>query len=189
VEVDEGIVTLRGTVSSYAKLRAAEELAGRMPLVRAVVNELLVRDDGVDRDVQLAQSVRTALDLDTDVPSEGIQCFVRNGHVTLRGLVDFAYQRAAAERVAARTAGVRGLTVEIALRGSSRSDLDIEGDVREALARRGDPSRSVDVRVAAAVVTLSGRVPRLADRIAAESTAWNTRGVRHVVDRVQVLGG
>lgn len=188
VEVDEGIVTLRGTVSSYAKLRAAADIAGRTIGVRGVVNDLIVRDDGADRDVQLADRIRLALDLDDAIPSDQIQCFVRNGHVTLRGAVDLAIERDAAEAAAIRTAGVRGLTMDVTLRGGTRADGEIEQDLRAALARRYDVVGAIDVRVENGVVALSGRVAHMRDRIAAESTAWHTRGVRLVRDEVRVIG-
>jgi osmotically-inducible protein OsmY len=42
--------------------------------------------------------------------------------------------------------------------------------------------------VANGTVDLSGRVPMLAERLAAEETAWRTRGVRHVLDHIVVTG-
>ena len=188
VETDDGIITLRGTVSSYSKLRAAEELAGRVPGVRAIVNELLVRDKGSERDLELAERARTALEMDAEVPSDRIECIVRNGHVKLRGTVDHAYEREAAEAAVGHIEGVRGLEIEIEIRGHTRGDGEIERDLSAALERRHGWDRAVEHHVENGVVTLSGRVPALADRIAAEATAWRTRGVRGVVDRIRVMG-
>lgn len=189
IEVDDGVVTLRGTVSSYAKLRAAADLVARIPGVRAVVNDLTVRAPGAVDDLALATSARTALELDADVPNDRIECIVRNGQLTLRGSVDHAYQREAAEAAVARLEGLCGLDVEIEVRGRTRGDADIERDLRAALARRVPRARDIDCHIENGTVTLAGHVPALADRLAAEVTAWKTRGVRHVVDRILVRGG
>jgi osmotically-inducible protein OsmY len=188
VEVDDGVVTLRGTVSSYAKLRAAAGLVARIPGVRAVVNDLAVRTGGSDDDVALASRVRMALEMDADVPNERIDCIVRKGHATLRGSVDHAYQREAAELAVAHVEGVRGVDVQVDIRGDTRADAAIGHDLREALDRRVARANDVTCHVQGATVTLAGRVPRLADRMAAEGTAWRTRGVRHVIDRIVVTG-
>ena len=188
VEVDDGVVTLRGTVSSYAKVRAASDLVSRIAGVRAVVNDLTVAHPGMGDDVALAARARAALEMDADVPNERIECLVRDGRVTLRGSVDHAYQREAAESAVAHLSGLRGLEVEIDVRGHTRGDADVARDLAEALARRVAWADVVRAEVANGVVTLSGRVPTLADRLAAEATAWRTRGVRHVVDRIRLIG-
>lgn len=187
IEVDDGIVTLRGTVSTYAKVGAAADLVARLPGVRAVVNELTVRASGSD-DLALATRARTALELDADVPNERIECIVRNGRVTLRGSVDHAYQREAAETAVAHLEGLRGVEVEIDIRGHTRTDGDVARDLEAALRRRVAWAELIRSSVENGTVTLSGRVPTLADRLAAEATAWRTRGVRHVVDRVRIVG-
>lgn len=188
VEVDDGVVTLRGTVSTYAKVRAAADLVSRMPGVRAVVNDLAISAGG-DDDVALARRARMALEMDADVPSERIECIVRGGRVTLRGSVDHAYQREAAEAAVSHLEGIRGLDVDIDIRGRSRGDADIARDLEEALRRRVAWADLVRSNVEGGAVTLSGRVPTLADRLDAEATAWRTRGVRHVVDHIRIVGG
>ncbi len=188
VEVDDGVVTLRGTVSTYAKVRAAADLVSRMPGVRAVVNDLAVRVGG-DDDVALATRARMALEMDADVPNERIECIVRDGRVTLRGSVDHAYEREAAEAAVSHVEGLRGLDVDIDVRGRNRGDADIARDLEEALRRRVAWADLVRSSVEGGTVTLSGRVPTLADRLDAEATAWRTRGVRHVVDHIRIVGG
>jgi len=189
VEVDGGVVTLQGTVSSYPKLRVAAELASRVPGVRAVVNALEVRPPDAIDDLALATRARLALELDADVPNERIECFVRDGVLTLRGSVDHAYQRRAAEAAVARLEHLRGVDIEIDVRGHLRSDAEIHRDLHDALHRRVPGAKGIDLNVNAGTVTLSGRVPTLAERTEAEETAWGSRGVRHVIDRVVVMGG
>jgi osmotically-inducible protein OsmY len=188
VEVDDGVVTLRGTIATYPKLRAAADLAARVPGVRAVVNDLAVRAAEWYDDLSIASGARIALELDPDVPNERIECFVRDGRITLRGSVDHAYQRRAAEAAVARINGMRGLDLEIEVRGHTRGDAAIQDDVRDALRRRLPWASLVGVAVAEGTVTLSGRVPSLSDRLDAEETAWRGRGVRQVIDHIVVMG-
>ncbi len=187
IEVDDGVVTLRGTVSSYAKLRAAEGIAARVTGVKAVHDHLEVLMAPED-DVELARKAALALSLDADVPEGALSCAVRDGVLTLRGAVDHDYQRRAAEQAVSRLAGVRELTMDVEVRGHTRDDAEILSDLRSALQRRVPWVNLVGFSVHSGVVTLSGWVRSLADRATIEETAWRTRGVRHVVDRVVVMG-
>ncbi len=189
VEVEDGVVILRGTVSSYAKIAVAEALVARVGGVRAVVNELEVRPQSTPDDVTLAMRARMALELDADVPNDRIECLIREGRLVLRGTVDHVYQRTAAERAVANLEGLRALEDRIEVRGHTRSDVEIERELGDALKRRVAWAEHVEHRVDNATVTLSGRVPTLRDRLDAEETAWRTRGVRHVIDHIVVSRG
>jgi len=189
VEVDQGIVTLRGTISSFAKLRVAGRIAHSVSGVKAVANELEVEPAG-DRprgDGDIARAVRWSLEWDADVPDDRVQCHVRNGFVVLRGTVEHEYQRVAAVEAVSRLLGVRGVQDEISVERRWRPDADVGQDVHRGLAARL-PTGDLTVRCRDGVVTLSGRVTDAADRLAAEEVAWQTRGVRHVTDRIAVHG-
>ena len=94
VEVDQGVVTLTGTVSSYAKRLAAQEASHRVAGVHDVANDIAVKVPGglARTDTEIAQAVRRALEWDELVPQERITSTVTDGRVTLEGAVDFAYQ-------------------------------------------------------------------------------------------------
>src|SRR6185295_819970 len=91
IEVDQGIVTLTGTVSSYPKLVAAADIAADIAGTKGVANELTVHTPDLARpnDTELASAVCGALKWDVDVPDEKIEVIVRNGIVTLKGTVDY----------------------------------------------------------------------------------------------------
>ncbi|MBY8873825.1 BON domain-containing protein [Micromonospora sp. PLK6-60] len=118
VTVDAGIVTLTGWVDSYAKKWAAEQAAHRVARVRAVANDLTVRlNPAAERtDADLAAAVERALEWDAFVPVERIAVTVAAGWVTMRGDVDWEYERRTAERTVGRLTGVRGVTNGIAVR-------------------------------------------------------------------------
>jgi osmotically-inducible protein OsmY len=107
VEVDGGIVTLTGTVSSWTKKQAAVAAAHRVAGVRDVADDIAVASpDGPRSDTDIARAVRRALGLDVVVPEAKIQSTVAQGVVTLTGQVTSGGQRDAAVRAVRNHGGV-----------------------------------------------------------------------------------
>ena len=118
VEVDKGVVTLTGTVTSWAKRMAAEEAARRVIGVLDVANDIKVKiPGGLSRtDTEIAQAVRHALQWDVFVPEEQISSTVSDGWVTLDGTVERWSQRNDAERAVRNLTGVKGVANRIAVK-------------------------------------------------------------------------
>jgi len=190
VEVDEGIVTLRGTVSSYQKLVSAGEIAAAVAGVRGVANELVVRPpERIERDdTSIARAVRWALDWDAEVPDQDVECIVRDGTVTLLGTVEHLFQRKAAVRAVSRLLGVRRVIDEIAIKRVSRSDGEMCAELKAALQTRLPWAHMVGSRCRAGLVVLSGFVRTADERLLAEKIAWQVPGVRHVVNSIALVG-
>src|SRR5437870_8091857 len=112
VAVKDGIVTLTGWVDLYVKKIAAEQAAHRVPGVKAVANDIEVRLPGsAERtDADLAAAVLNALKWDAAIPADKLDVTVSRGWVTLKGEVDYAFQKRDAERAVERLAGVKGVT-------------------------------------------------------------------------------
>lgn len=187
VEVDDGIVTLTGTVSSYLKVGEAADIAARVPGVKDVANNLTVRLPGdiFQDDTKIAQAVRTALVWDSVVPEQRIDSIVRNGVVTLRGTVDYWYQRKSAVDVTKRITGVTGVNDHITIVPPARAPEHLYDELRASLARRL-PLEKIEVIVDGGIVTLMGRVPSYRLRGEAEDVAWSTTGVRGVTNKIAV---
>jgi len=187
VEVDAGVVTLIGTVTSYAKLAAAAEIAGDVPGVKDVANKLIVEiaPYAVRDDTRIAQAVRTALEWDATVPEERIDSVVRHGVVTLKGTVDFWYERQAAADTVRRLLGVKSVDDHIVIATPERGDGAIEEEVRRALMRRF-PLHGLDATVDRGIATLTGEVFSYRNRNDAENIAWSTSGVKDVLNKIEV---
>ena len=187
VEVDGGIVTLTGTVSSYVKLGAAADIAASVPGVRDVANKLTVEISGMPArdDTSIARAVRNALEWDVVVPEDRIESIVRHGIVTLKGTVDYWYQRKSASDAVSRLAGVVSVNDHIVIVPPVRTDYDIHDELKRALVRRF-PLEDLDVAVDKGVVTLMGTVPAYRIRRESESVAWATRGVTDVMNKIQL---
>ena len=105
---DDGDVVLRGSVVNLLQRAEAVRTARGVPGVRAVDDQLRTRPVGADHsaNAMTEAAVLDALILDDAVPAYGIDVDVDGGEVTLRGAVDIACERDAAERIALRVPGV-----------------------------------------------------------------------------------
>ncbi len=97
ISVDDGVVTLAGTVPSLTHRRLAGALAWWVPGSRDVVNELIVDPPEEDRDDEVTDAVRLLLEKDPFVNASQIVVSTRDFVVTLEGLVTAASQRDMAE--------------------------------------------------------------------------------------------
>lgn len=186
VEVDDGIVTLTGTVSSYLKVGEAADIALLVPGVKDVANKLTVSLFGAPRDdTAIARAVRNALEWDVTVPEDRIESIVRNGIVTLKGTVDYWYQRKAAADAVARLVGVVSVNNHVVIAPPFRTDTELHEELKAALIRRF-PFDEIDAAVDKNVVILQGTVPTYRARREAEQIAWATRGVKDVVNKLSV---
>jgi osmotically-inducible protein OsmY len=116
VTVTDGAVVLLGRVDSYAEKVRALKAAERVYGVRAVADQLEVkppvpRDDS---DEEIAETIARQLSCNSVVP-DTVEAEVRNGFVTLRGTVDWSYQRDAAEQPLEQVRGIYGVTNEITI--------------------------------------------------------------------------
>jgi VCBS repeat-containing protein len=185
----DGVVTLTGTVPSYAHKLAAEHAAERVTGVKAVANEIEVTltPMGQRTDADLARAVADALSWDVQVAHAQIKAAVTNGWITLAGDVEWRYERDAALRAVQYLTGVRGVTDNITISPRRVSAYDVSRDIRQALERQADrTARQIHVETSGSVVTLSGTVPTFADRLAAERAAWSATGVSEVRDELAV---
>lgn len=189
VTIEQGVVTLTGTVSSYAERLAAQEAAHRVNGVLDVANDLQVHlVSGLTRtDSEVAQAVRQILIWTALVPHDRIQSTVSDGWVTLAGSVDTWHQREDTERAVRHLAGVRGIIDRIQVEAPAIAPALIQREIEAALERRADrAARRIAVRVADGTVTLSGAVRTLADKRAVLGAARGTPGVHAIHDHLVI---
>ncbi len=189
VAVHKGVVTLTGTVSSWAKRLAAEEAAHRVAGVLDVANDVEVKFPSslARSDTEIAQAVRHALEWDVFVPDTRIQSTVSDGRVTLDGTVDTLSEREDAERAVQNLSGVRAVTNRIKVAPSMRVPHDVEKAIEEALERRAQrEAKRIKVMVSDGRVTLTGHVRSWAEREAVVGAARYAPGVETVDDRLHI---
>lgn len=189
VQVTNGVVTLTGSVKSYAEKLAAQEAAHRVESVRDVANDLQVVADGAHArsDTQIARAVRQALEWDVQVPHERIDSTVDDGWVTLTGDVHAWSERADAERAIRFLAGVRGVTNQIDVKPENLRADEIRRAIARALERRAErEAKHVRVEVRNGKVTLTGRVQSWNELQAILGTVEHAPGVRSIEDNLRI---
>ncbi len=188
VAVKDGIATLTGFVDSYLKKRAAEAAAQRVRNVKAVANELEVRLPGsAERtDTDLAEAVVNALKWDTGIPAGKLEVAVSKGWVTLKGEVEYAFEKKDAERAIRYIAGITGVSNLVRVK-PPLFPTDLKADIEKALTRNAETdAEHITVDVSGSKVSLYGTVHSYAERKAAENAVWAAPGVTEVDDRIAI---
>ncbi len=191
VEVDRGVVTLTGTVSSWAKRVAAQDAAHRVAGVLDVANDMKVKLPGdlVRTDTEIAQAVRRALEWDALVPHERIQSTVSHGWVTLEGNVHSWTEREDAGRAVQNLVGVHGVTDKMTISSAKPVQAErVREAIENALERRAErEAKRIRVEVTdTGTVTLTGQVRSWAEKRATLASARFAPGVRSVEDRLEI---
>jgi osmotically-inducible protein OsmY len=190
VAVKDGIVALTGWVDSFAKKWVAERAAHRVHGAMAVVNDIEVRLPGSaersDEDIALAAT--RALEWDTLVPMENVELTVSKGTVTLRGEVEWEFERQEAERAIRRLSGVRGVINAITVRPRvTASPQELQQKIENALVRNAETdAQRITIDVDGSKVILRGTVRSWMEKREAERIAWSSPGVTSVDNRIQI---
>lgn len=188
VAVKDGVVTLTGTVDTYVKKQAAVQAAERVRGVKAVANDLQVRLPGMGErtDTDLARAAREALKWDSEAPSDAVKIAVSDGLVTLEGEVESGFQKRAAEHAVYRLAGVKGVANLLIVRPRVTAG-EFRQDIEKALVRNArTDAQHINVEVEGSTVILRGTVASVAEKEAAEDTAWAEPGVSEVENFIVV---
>jgi len=190
VAVHHGVVTLTGTVSSWADKHAAEEAAFRVAGVRDLANDIEIKPawSSLQTDSEIAEAVRNALQWDRFVPHDRIRSTVANtGTVTLTGTVRTLSERDAAETVVRNLANVRCVINQIGVEAPAVAEHALHATITQALARRARrEAEQVAVEVQGDTVVLTGEVSSWTERRAVIGAARGTPGVRRVDDRLHI---
>jgi len=188
VAVDDGVVTLTGSVANYAQKLTAERIAQRIKGVTAIADEIDVHYAGsvVHTDSDIAQRAVQVLDWDVVLPDDAVKVKVSKGYVTLSGEVNWDYQRRSAEADVRKLGGVVGVINAIDIRNRV-SPADVTKRIMDALKRDAEIEAShIQVSVQGSKVRLDGKVHSLPEQQAVHRAVWAAPGVQHVDDHVRI---
>jgi osmotically-inducible protein OsmY len=186
VSVKDGVVTLTGWVDSYLKKWAAEDAAQRVAGVKAVANDLEVKLFSERTDADIAEAAIRALEWDAAVPADKIRVTVSKGWITLKGEVEWQFQKQDAERVVRRLTGVTGVSNLITVKPSTTAT-ELKKRIENALVRNAKvDANKITVEVQGSKAILKGTVRAWVEKEEAERVAWLAPGVTSVENRITV---
>ena len=193
VSVKDGVVTLNGNVPTYTEKFAAETAAKRVAGVRAIAEELTVSlfGDHERNDSDIAQAAANAMAWNVSVPQGTVKMMVENGWITLRGVVEWHYQREAAHDAVRHLMGVKGVTNLMGVKTPatpSVSTVEVHGKIEAALKRNMmKDSNGITVEAKDGKVKLHGKVQSWEEHDDAGLAAWSAPGVTAVENDIQVI--
>ncbi|MEO8254132.1 MAG: BON domain-containing protein [Flavobacterium sp.] len=182
VSVNDSIVTLSGTVDNYNNKKQAEDTVKHVSGVKSVIDNIEVKlsSSSIRNDEDIARSVIKALKEKWAVPNHRVKVTVKEGWVTLEGILHWNFQRKAADNAIRYLDGVRGVIDRIKIEAEIKNEIEKE-IVEKALMRSWILDiNNIKVRVDDKTIFLSGIVSSLFQKEEAERIAWDTSGVWYV---------
>jgi len=192
--VEDGVVTLTGTVDKYSDREKAERKASSIEHVQGVRDQIEVAGKRVNDDElrkQLADKLRY------DQYTYGYNIFnninlgVQDGYVTLTGQVRTDSDRDSAESIVSHEPGVRGVHNELQVEKNAAMDEEIRYRVARAIYGNPslrmyamDPQAPIRIVVENGDVTLYGYVNSESDKTIAGMQARQVFGVKNVDNKL-----
>ncbi|XUW92273.1 BON domain-containing protein [Burkholderia sp. M6-3] len=141
-------------------------------------------------DPEIVREIIAELEAEVPYAAEDIKAVVRDGHVTLKGEVEWDYQRRRAADTALRVSGVTSLTNEIEIEIEIKPKVkpeDLKRKIDDAFKRNGEvDAQHITVEAERNKVVLRGTARSWAEREEAERIAWLAPGVMRVDDRITI---
>jgi osmotically-inducible protein OsmY len=188
VIVENGVVTLTGTLDSYAKKIAAEKAVKSVKGVRAIAEDIEVKygTEYKKSDKEIAKAAADALKWNYSVPEDKVSIKVDNGWIFLTGQVQWEYQKDAAKNAVENLIGVKGVSNSISLK-QSVEPFQIKERIKKALQRSAEvEAQNINVIVDGHKVKLQGKVHSLAEKDEARKAAYFAPGVYEVDNELEV---
>ncbi len=189
VTAKDGVITLTGTVDSYAKKAEAEDAAKSVEGVTAVIEKIELKFDSERNkkdDSDIANEAVRAFSWNWKIPREKVKIRVENGMVTLEGEVSWHYQKEAAQDAVKNLLGVKGVWNNITIKSETQDRIEKKG-IESALERNwAIDDKDINVGVSGHNVTLSGTVGSVYQKDEAAEIAWAAPGIYEVNNELVV---
>jgi osmotically-inducible protein OsmY len=190
VSVNDEVVTLTGIVDYYGEKVAAERAAHRVKDVKVLAMDIEVRSSDNSKDItdpDIAGAVWNALKWHSAVNEDTVNVKVEKGWVYLDGVVDWEYERSAAEKAIEHLRGVRGVLNQIKIKQQEIDPADVKKRIKAAFQRHaGVDSAKIGIETSGNKIILTGNVRSWTERKDAEDVVWLMPGVTEVENRIEI---
>jgi osmotically-inducible protein OsmY len=184
INVENGIVTLTGTVENFYEKFLAERTVKNIRGVKGVAEELQVKfGESLQRsDEEIAKAVVRAIEWDSSLPRDKIKVVVEHGTVTLSGEVERQYQRDKAYQNVRYLFGVKNVINLIALKPVTPiNPQQVSSRILSEFQRSATlDARNIRVESQGSKIILKGNVRSWAEYEEARHAAWSVPGVTEV---------
>jgi len=199
IKVNDGIVTLSGTVKDPDHRVLAEHTVRDLPGVARVDNQIKVQPAAAEQsDGWIATKIRTKLLLKGNVSVTNTSVDVKQGVVTLAGTAESAAQKELTAAYVKEIAGVKSVVNNLkvaATPGDPRSfgdkvdDASITAQVKYALLTHKSTSvLNTSVSTKGGVITITGTAGSDAEKALVSQLASTVRGAKSVNNQMAVKG-
>lgn len=188
IKVENGVVSLQGSVPHFSDRWTAEQITKRVAGVRAIANDIEVKVPSLGErpDPDIAAAAVNALTWHFALESTDIQAVVKQGWITLSGHVSYGYQKIVAEGSVRYLLGVKGVINNIEVRPEVKAT-DVKQKIQSAFQRQASlDSKDIKVNVDDSAVVLQGTVHSWREKDDAAIAAWAAPGVTKVENKIQV---
>lgn len=179
VSVNEGIVTLKGCVSTYPEKVLAEIEAQMVPEIKSVINDIEVKFQETPSDQDVKEAMYCLLDANSEINSNDVQVSINNGNVILEGTVDSYWKSEKIRKMASQISGVVSIKNKVSIVPKVKiSDEDIANLITKAMQNSVHvDAPKVNVKVKDGIVTLSGTLSSMNEYDSVKNIVTFTKGV------------
>ena len=199
VNVDDGIVTLTGTVQDKDESDLAVSTVENLPGVASVKNEITIKSTYPEHsDSWMAFKIRSRLLVKGNVSATTTKVSAKDGVVTLSGTADNQAQKDLTEVYAKEIDGVKSVNNEIVVDtkapvvgtvGEKIDDASITSQLKYALAsHKGTSALDTKVTTNDGVISISGEAKSDAEKSLVTKLAQDVRGTKSVNNTMTVKG-
>ncbi len=188
VIVKDGVVTLKGTVDTYAKKIAAEKAIGNVYGVKAVAEDIQVKysSNKGKTDTDIAKAAVESLKWNASIPSDAVKIKVEDAWVYLTGELSWEYQKRATESAIEKLNGVKGVINNITLKKTAQP-YEVQNRITKALQRSAAlEAKNITVEVHGHTVKLTGTVHSVTEKEEARKAAFFAPGITKVENHLVV---
>lgn len=186
VAVYEGIVSIRGRIDAYWKLRYLERALASIPNVSALLTSAVSLDIKRKSDRQLERDIRGLVSVSHELHNRTLDISVSKGHVRIRGSAADANELERLEGLVNQIEPVKSIsTVVVVSDEQSRRDSSFASYLNKRLLSVF-PSSDIRASVFGGVAVLRGHVSTLTQALDASKVANRMLGIRRVVNKLQV---